>query len=186
MRLPEWSIVCSIRPTMASAGDAIWLDVARYADTKGYVRLPEERRFPYAFTLSRLRRSVLQRGSAVRPIHRRAVGGRSIAAGHDRRPLAALGFLTLGRRFTGNKHDIIDDRIDVVTRGLLGLTVTCARCHDHKYDPIPTADYYSLYGVFASCEDPIVPPLIDSLPSDAATARIPAGVRLASAGARRI
>ena len=50
--------------------------------------------------------------------------------------------------------DILDDRIDVVTRGLMGLTVACARCHDHKYDPVPTADYYSLYGVFASSEEP--------------------------------
>jgi hypothetical protein len=64
-----------------------------------------------------------------------------------------MGFLTLGRRFLKNRHDIINDRIDVVTRGLLGLTVSCARCHDHKYDPIPTEDYYSLYGVFASSEE---------------------------------
>ena len=57
-----------------------------------------------------------------------------------------------------NTHDIIDDRIDVVTRGLMGLTVTCARCHDHKFDPIPSADYYSLYGVFRSSMEPTVPP----------------------------
>ena len=49
--------------------------------------------------------------------------------------LAAMGYLTLGRRFLNNKHDIIDDRIDVVTRGMMGLTVTCARCHD-KIDPL--------------------------------------------------
>ncbi|MCA9263794.1 MAG: DUF1553 domain-containing protein, partial [Planctomycetales bacterium] len=66
--------------------------------------------------------------------------------------LDATGFLTLGRRFLNNPHDIIDDRIDVVTRGLMGLTVTCARCHEHKYDPIPMADYYSLYGVFDSSQ----------------------------------
>src|SRR5262245_57454590 len=72
-----------------------------------------------------------------------------------------MGFLTLGRMFDNNVHDILDDRIDTVSRGLLGLTVSCARCHDHKYDPIPTADYYSLYGVFASSEQPLVPPLID-------------------------
>jgi hypothetical protein len=71
-----------------------------------------------------------------------------------------MGFLTLGNRFMNNQQDIIDDRIDVVTRGLLGLTVTCARCHDHKFDPIPTADYYSLYGVFASSVEPRALPVI--------------------------
>ena len=81
-----------------------------------------------------------------------------LAAEDEPWPLAAMGFLTLGRRFINNIHDIIDDRIDVVSRGLLGLTVACARCHDHKYDPIPTADYYSLYGVFAaSSDEPGVP-----------------------------
>ncbi len=45
-----------------------------------------------------------------------------------------------------------EDRVDVVSRGLLGLTVACARCHDHKFDPIPTEDYYALAGVFASTE----------------------------------
>src|SRR6185295_2895158 len=49
---------------------------------------------------------------------------------------------------------------DVVTRGLLGLTVACARCHDHKFDPIPTRDYYGLHGVFASSIEPHVLPLI--------------------------
>src|SRR5258708_18024145 len=74
--------------------------------------------------------------------------------GEDKRPLAALGYLTLGRRFLNNQPDIIDDRIDVTTRGLMGLTAVCARCHDHKYDPISTKDYYSLYGVFASTHEP--------------------------------
>lgn len=63
--------------------------------------------------------------------------------------LAALGFLTLGNEFEGSMNDIINDQIDVTTKAFLGLTVTCARCHDHKFDPIPTKDYYSLYGVFA-------------------------------------
>src|SRR5205085_11714976 len=67
----------------------------------------------------------------------------------------------LGRQFDNNVHDILDDRIDTVSRGLLGLTVSCSRCHDHKYDPIPTADYYSLYGVFASSEAPVDLPLIE-------------------------
>jgi hypothetical protein len=71
-----------------------------------------------------------------------------------------MGFLTLGRRFLNNAQDIIDDRIDVVMRGTMGLTVVCARCHDHKYDPIPTRDYYSLYGVFASSSEPGEKPLL--------------------------
>ena len=49
-------------------------------------------------------------------------------------------------------NDIINDRIDVVTKGFLGLTVACARCHDHMFDPIPTKDYYALHGVFASID----------------------------------
>jgi hypothetical protein len=67
-----------------------------------------------------------------------------------------MGFLTIGRRFQGVRRDIIDDRIDVVCRGTMSLTVGCARCHDHKYDPIPTADYYSLYGVFDSSREQLV------------------------------
>ncbi len=147
-----------------------WLDVARYAETKGYVRLAEERRFPYAFSY---RDYVVRSFNEDLPFDRFVVeqlAADELPLGDDKRSLAALGFLTLGRRFTGNVHDIIDDRIDVVTRGLMGLTVTCARCHDHKYDPIPTADYYSLYGVFAGGEDPAVPPLVEELPQDAKTA----------------
>ena len=81
--------------------------------------------------------------------------------------LAAMGFLTLGRRFLGVQRDIYDDRIDVVTRGTMSLTVGCARCHDHKYDPIPTADYYSLYGVFVSSRENILP-LPAATPADEA------------------
>ena len=75
----------------------------------------------------------------------------------DSPDLVAMGFITGGRRFIGVTHDIIDDRIDVVTRGAMALTVACARCHDHKYDPIPTEDYYSLYGVFHGSEERLVP-----------------------------
>src|SRR5439155_22144761 len=81
-------------------------------------------------------------------------------SGGHARPLAAMGFLTVGRRFLLDQNEIIDDRIDVVCRGLLGLTVTCARCHDHKFDPIPTEDYYSLHGVFASSIEPAELPLL--------------------------
>ena len=55
---------------------------------------------------------------------------------------------------------MIDDRIDVISRGFLGMTVSCARCHDHKFDPIPTRDYYSFYGIIANSEEPVEYPLL--------------------------
>jgi hypothetical protein len=73
-----------------------------------------------------------------------------------------MGFLTVGRRFLNNPHDIIDDRIDLIGRGLMGLTIACARCHDHKFDPIAQKDYYALYGVFASSHEPTDLPKIPS------------------------
>jgi len=83
-------------------------------------------------------------------------------------PLAALGFLSLGNQFNGRKDDIIGDQIDVTTKAFLGLTVACARCHDHKFDPIPTKDYYSLYGVFANTMAPTdLPVLAAKAPSTA-------------------
>jgi hypothetical protein len=136
-----------------------WLDVARYADTKGYV-FEEERRFPYSYTY---RDYVIRAFNEDLPFDQfiiEQIAADQLSLGDDKRPLAALGFLTLGRRFLNNQPDIIDDRIDVVTRGLMGLTVGCARCHDHKYDPIPTHDYYSLYGVFASSREPDEKPLL--------------------------
>ena len=113
-----------------------WLDVARYADTKGYVFF-QDANFHWAYTY---RDYVIRAFNDDLPFDRFLV--EQLAA--DRLPqgeptsdpLAALGFLTLGGRFMNNFHDIIDDRIDVVSRGLMGLTVGCARCHDHKFDPI--------------------------------------------------
>jgi hypothetical protein len=137
-----------------------WLDVARYADTKGYVRLNDNPAYPTAWTY---RDYVIRAFNEDLPYDcfiLEQLAADQLDLGADRRALAAMGFLTLGERFINSVHDIIDDRIDVVTRGLLGLTVTCARCHDHKYDPIPTRDYYSLYGVFAGSVEPRVPPLI--------------------------
>jgi cytochrome c551/c552 len=137
-----------------------WLDVARYADTKGYV-FTQEPRYAYSYTY---RDYVIRALNEDLPFDRfvleQLAADQLVSEGDDPRPLAALGYLTLGRRFSNNTHDIIDDRIDVVTRGLLGLTVTCARCHDHKYDPITMADYYGLYGVFNSCQEPGELPLI--------------------------
>lgn len=137
-----------------------WLDLARYADTKGYV-FQEERRYPYSYTY---RDWVVQALNDDMPYDQFVV--HQVAADLLPKPtqnsphLAALGFLTLGRRFLNNQPDIIDDRMDVVFRTTQALTVACARCHDHKFDPIPIKDYYSLYGVFASATEPKDLPLL--------------------------
>ena len=141
-----------------------WLDIARYADTKGYVFF-EEKSYPWAYTY---RDYVIRSLNEDKPYDRfllEQIAADQLADRDDDSSLAGLGFLTVGGHFMGNVHDIIDDRIDVVTRGLMGLTVTCARCHDHKYDPIPTRDYYSLYGVFRSSTEPLVLPLFKT-PAD--------------------
>ncbi len=137
-----------------------WLDVARYSDTKGYVRLKDNPLYPAAWTY---RDYVVRAFNEDLPYDQfilQQLAADQLDLGDDPRPLAAMGFLTLGQRFINSQNDIIDDRIDVVTRGLLGLTVSCARCHDHKFDPVPTRDYYALHGVFASSIEPHVPPMI--------------------------
>ncbi|MHB8864216.1 MAG: PSD1 and planctomycete cytochrome C domain-containing protein [Pirellulaceae bacterium] len=129
-----------------------WLDVARYADTRGYA-FERERRYPYAYTY---RDYVIRALNEDLPFDRfvlEQLAADLLSPEANDPALAALGFLTVGRKYN-NRHLDIDDQIDVVGRGLLGLTVACARCHDHKYDPVPTDDYYSLYGVFASSEEP--------------------------------
>jgi hypothetical protein len=143
-----------------------WLDVARYADTKGYVFF-EQPEFPWAWTY---RDYVIRAFNEDLPYDQfifQQLAADRLPLGPDRRPLTALGFLALGGHFMNNQQDILDDRIDVVTRGLLGLTVACARCHDHKFDPIPQKDYYALYGVFASTVEPPVPPLFEPPPQTA-------------------
>jgi mono/diheme cytochrome c family protein len=146
-----------------------WLDVARYADTKGYVFF-QEAEFPWAYTYRDYVIRALNDDLPYDQFILQQLAADQLPLGQDKRPLTALGFLTLGGRFMNNQQDILDDRIDVVARGLLGLTVSCARCHDHKFDPIPTRDYYSLYGVFASCVEPTVPPLFADPPQTPAYA----------------
>lgn len=144
-----------------------WLDVARYADTKGYVFF-QEGSFPWSWAY---RDWVVAAFQSDKPYDRfvRAQLAADRLQGGECGPgdLPAIGFLTLGGRFMNNQHDVIDDRIDVVTRGLLGLTVSCARCHDHKFDPVPTKDYYSLYSIFAASVEPEVPPLFAPAPTTA-------------------
>lgn len=130
-----------------------WLDVARYADTKGYV-FTEDMNYPYAYTYRDYVIGAFNDDKSYNRFILEQIAADQLGLDEGAPELAALGFLTVGRRNLNNRMDIIDDRIDVTTRGLMGLTVACARCHDHKFDPVPTADYYSLYGVFDSSDDP--------------------------------
>lgn len=146
-----------------------WLDVARYADAKdGVLMYGDKRVRPFAYTY---RDYVIRAFNADKPFDqfiREQLAADRLGLPAAAPELAALGFLTLGRMFDRNRHDVIDDQIDTVTRGLLGLTVACARCHDHKFDPIPTADYYALHGVFANCREPIERPRIEKPATPAA------------------
>jgi hypothetical protein len=133
-----------------------WLDVARYADSNGK---DENLTFHEAW---RYRDYVIRSFNEDRPFDRfvrEQVAGDLLP--HDdpaRRDeqLTASGFLVLGPKVLADRDtekrrlDVIDEQIDTVGRAFLGLTVGCARCHDHKFDPIPQADYYALAGIFAS------------------------------------
>ena len=138
-----------------------WLDVARYSDARdGVLMYGDARIRPFAYTY---RDYVIRAFDSDKPFDRfilEQLAADQLDLPPDSPDLAALGLLTLGRMFDRNRHDVIDDQIDVVGRGLLGLTLACARCHDHKFDPIPTADYYSLHGIFASSIEPLNRPRI--------------------------
>ncbi|MDX2030466.1 MAG: DUF1549 and DUF1553 domain-containing protein [Blastocatellia bacterium] len=140
-----------------------WLDVARYADSEGLATTDGgiASWFPYAHSY---RDWVIRAFNEDLPYDQFLL--HQIAADrvpeNDPRNLAALGFLTLRRGAADiTTEDKIDDQIDVVSRGLMGLTVSCARCHNHKFDPIPTRDYYSLFSVFANSRAPKTLPLLD-------------------------
>ena len=147
----------------------LWLDIARYSDTKGYVYGREEKNFIHAYVYRDwVTRAFIEDVPFDRFIQLQLAADQLTPLGSPDR--AAMGFLTLGRRFLGVSHDIIDDRIDTMSRGLMAVTVSCARCHDHKYDPIPTADYYALYGVFLNSTEKVErlhsnPPTTTPVPS---------------------
>lgn len=130
-----------------------WLDVARYADSQDW-QAQTDVRYPFAYTYRDWVIHALNDDMPYDEFIRKQLAADAIEKQEDSPQLAALGFLTVGPRFRNNKLELNADQIDVVTRGLMGLTVTCARCHDHKYDPVPIEDYYALYGVFASSAVP--------------------------------
>jgi mono/diheme cytochrome c family protein len=143
-----------------------WLDIARYSDTQG-VNDTTTLLYPFAYTY---RDWVIRALNEDLPYDQFLL--QQIAAdrlpNNDSRNLAALGFLTVGRGgFATTTEERIDDKVDVAVRGTMALTVSCARCHNHKFDPIPTADYYSLFSVFANTREPEELPLLDSKLADA-------------------
>jgi hypothetical protein len=130
-----------------------WLDVVRYADTAGDASdypVPEMFRFRNYVIRS------LQQDKPFNEFLREQLAGDILPHQNeeDRRDkLIATGYLANARRFgqtDGEFYLTIDDTIDNLSKAALGLTVGCARCHDHKFDPIPTADYYALFGIFKS------------------------------------
>ncbi len=143
-----------------------WLDIARYADTHGGSAIGFKK-FPFSYTY---RDYVIRALNADLPYDRfvtEQLAADQLSLDENDPALAGIGFLTVGMQYR-NRHDVIDDQIDVVTRGLMGLTVACARCHDHKYDAIPTADYYSLYATLASSRAPDLLPIVGQTPDSAA------------------
>ncbi len=148
------------RPQYGERWGRYWLDVARYADTRGAMRQRQSPLDPNAWTY---RDYVIHSFNQDKPYNqfiREQIAADQLPGRKDDSSLAALGFITQGDQFMGNRQDVINDQIDVVTKGFLGLTVTCARCHDHKFDPIPQADYYSLHGIFNSTSEPDEKPVV--------------------------
>jgi hypothetical protein len=136
-----------------------WLDVVRYADSAG-----DNSDFPIP-QMYRYRNWVIDAFNRDLPFDqfiREQIAGDLSESGtveekHAR--IIATGYLANARRFGSRvsdypQHLTIEDTIDNLGRSFLGLTVSCARCHDHKFDPIPTADYYALYGFFESTRYP--------------------------------
>jgi hypothetical protein len=149
-----------------------WLDVARYADTQGDVGdFPIHTAYLYRNWVI----AALNRDLPYDEFIRQQIAG-DILARDERDPVAAkesiiaTGFIALARRFGNSKADdmnlTIEDTLDTIGRGVLGLTLRCARCHDHKFDPILTADYYALYGVFESTRYPWMGASNQKSPSD--------------------
>ncbi len=125
-----------------------WLDVARYADDK--LNSTQDEPYPNSW---RYRNWVIEALNQDMPYHQFV---KAQIAGDQLGPQYAA-----GTGFFALSPEMQDERVDALTRGFLGLTVACAQCHDHKFDPIPTQDFYSLQGIFLNTqlhETPLAPP----------------------------
>ncbi len=131
-----------------------WLDIARFAESNGKDR---DVLMPHAWRYRNYVIDAFEKDVPYDQFVTEQIAGdllpASSPAERDRLNIAT-GFLAVGSKsFTSSfQMDLVDDQIDVVSRSVLGLTVSCARCHDHKYDPVPTRDYYAMAGIFRSTE----------------------------------
>tara|TARA_R110002095_G_scaffold216429_1_gene213709 strand:+ start:86489 stop:89473 length:2985 start_codon:yes stop_codon:yes gene_type:complete len=135
-----------------------WLDLARYADSNG---LDINLTFYNAW---RYRDYVIQAFNEDKPYNefvREQIAGDLLPYENDderTRNIVATGFLVMGAKMLSERDkeklrmDVVDEQIDVTGRAFMGMTLGCARCHDHKFDPIPMTDYYALAGIFRSTE----------------------------------
>ena len=145
------------RPQYGERWGRHWLDVARYAESSGSRNIS----YPHAW---RYRNYVIDSFNDDTPYDRfiaEQIAGDLLSVDSDQQwqeNLIATGFLAIGMKHQDQKNprkflaDMVDEQIDTTTQAILGLTVACARCHDHKYDPIPTHDYYALAGIFRSTD----------------------------------
>ena len=135
-----------------------WLDIARYADSNG---LDENIAFPNAFRYRDYVVDSLNRDKPFNRFVREQIAGDLMPAESDAQrfeQITATGFLMLGPKVLAEQDvdkmliDIVDEQVNTLGRAFLALPVGCARCHDHKFDPIPTADYYAMAGILRSTE----------------------------------
>ena len=133
-----------------------WLDIARYAEQQRVSNF-KQYDLPYAYRYRDWVVNAFNRDLGYDQFIMQQIAG-DLISGLGQDGWSALGFLALGPIYEPDgggkesklrhRYDTMDDKMDTLSRGVLGLTVSCARCHDHKFDPIPTEDYYSMAGVF--------------------------------------
>ncbi len=153
-------IDCSPRRPTASAWARHWLDVVRYADARDLIQLPAESDFREAWRYRDWVVDAFNRDLSYAEFVRYQIAGDLLPpprpGGINADGLVATGLLAIADFVPGDVDkdqmiaDYVNDEIDVVGRAFLGLTIACARCHDHKFDPISTDDYYALAGIFFS------------------------------------
>jgi hypothetical protein len=135
-----------------------WLDVARYAESSGK---DSNVLYPHAWRYRDWVIAAFNRDLAYDRFLTEQIAGDLLPASDDdgrAQQVIATGYLALGAKGHTTRDarqfalDVADEQVDAISQGMLGLTVACARCHDHKFDPIPTSDYYAMAGILLSTE----------------------------------